>query len=168
MTYWITRIFPCLCGTLPRKQGFFCFMAKKKPPGIIPVRSLDYYLKSELFHLPCILNLRFEAVDIGIIDHAVLTADPVLRLLKNIGSGRVLFTEPESGHHAVLFLAAEFDFLPSFPSDKLYSHSFSRLSFVLYYLYFEPFFYCFGVDFPCHILFIFSRVAKYVAIIAFE
>ena len=48
------------------------------------------------------------------------------------------------------------------------SNSFSRLSFVLYYLYFEPFFYCFGVDFPCHILFIFSRVAKYVAIIAFE
>lgn len=49
-----------------------------------------------------------------------------------------------------------------------YSNSFSRLSFVLFYLYFKLFFHRFRVGFPCFILFIFSRVAKYVAIIAFE
>ena len=49
-----------------------------------------------------------------------------------------------------------------------YSHSFSRLSFVLFYLYFKPFYCCFRGVFLCLIFFIITRVAKYVAIMAKE
>nr|DAG03107.1 MAG TPA: hypothetical protein [Siphoviridae sp. ctS2049] len=50
-----------------------------------------------------------------------------------------------------------------FLAVRNYSHSFPRLSFVLFYIYSKPFLHCFEVIFCGVISFIITRVAIYVA-----